>query len=100
MATTTATSAWRYGPAYSTRCGTGRTSLVPYGTRPTRLERHRLRSHAVLRSHGSALALSHTSAAIEHGLRLHEPDLSKVHVLCLDKPLARALRTSSITAFP
>src|SRR4051794_34542546 len=54
------------------------------------LERHRLRSHAVLRSHGSPLALSHTSAAIEHGLRLHRPDLSKVHVLCLDEPLARS----------
>ncbi len=54
------------------------------------LERHRLRGHAVLRSHGSALALSHTTAAIEHGLRLHRPDLSKVHVLSLDKPLARS----------
>jgi hypothetical protein len=53
------------------------------------LERHRLRSHAVLRSHGSALALSHTSAAVEHGLRLHQPDLSKVHVVCLEEPLAR-----------
>ncbi len=54
------------------------------------LERHRLRGHAVLRSHGSALALSHTSAAIEHGLRLHQPDLEKVHVLSLGKPLARS----------
>jgi hypothetical protein len=53
------------------------------------LERHRLRSHAVLRSHGSALALSHTSAAIEHGLRLYRPNLTKVHVVCLDEPLAR-----------
>jgi hypothetical protein len=53
------------------------------------LEQHRLRSHAVLRSHDSALALSHTSAAVEHGLRLHKPELSKVHVTCLGKPLAR-----------
>jgi len=54
------------------------------------VERHRLRSHAVLRSHGSALALSHTSAAVEHGLRLYKPDLAKVHVVCLEKPLARS----------
>ena len=54
------------------------------------LERHRLRAHAVLRSHDSALALSHTSAAVEHGLRLHQPNLSKVHVVCLDEPLARS----------
>jgi hypothetical protein len=59
-------------------------------TRADELERHRLRSHAVLRSHGSALALSHTSAAIEHQLRLYKPDLSKVHVVCLEKPLARS----------
>jgi hypothetical protein len=54
------------------------------------LQRHQLRGHAVLRSHRSALALSHTTAAIEHGLRLHRPDLSKVHVVSLDKPLARS----------
>jgi hypothetical protein len=35
------------------------------------------------------LALSHTSAAVEHGLRLHRPDLGKVHVVSLDKPMAR-----------
>jgi hypothetical protein len=54
------------------------------------LERHRLRGHAVLRSHDSKLALSHTSAAIEHGLRLYEPDLSQVHVMAIGKPLARS----------
>ena len=54
------------------------------------LERHRLRSHAVLRSHATPLALSHTSAAVEHGLRLYRPDLDKVHVVCLDKPMARS----------
>jgi hypothetical protein len=51
--------------------------------------RHRLASHAVLRSHKSPLALSHVSAAVEHGLRLHRPDLSKIHVICLDKQIAR-----------
>ncbi|MGY2877054.1 hypothetical protein ACVW00_004244 [Marmoricola sp. URHA0025 HA25] len=54
------------------------------------VERHRLRAHAVLRSHSSRIALSHTSAAIEHGLRVFEPDLRRVHVTCLDKPLARS----------
>lgn len=55
-------------------------------------ERHRLRAHAVLRSHGTRLALSHTSAAIEHGLRLFEPDLRRIHVTCLDRPIARTTR--------
>ena len=56
------------------------------------VERHRLRAHAVLRSHDSPIALSHTSAAVEHGMRLFEPDLRRVHVTCLDKPLARTTR--------
>jgi hypothetical protein len=56
------------------------------------LERHRLRAHAVLRSHDVPLALSHTSAAIEHGLRLHRPALEKIHVVCLGAPLARTTR--------
>ncbi len=53
------------------------------------LRRHQLGCHAVLRSHDSPLALSHTSAAVEHGLRLHNPDLSKFHVTCLDNQIAR-----------
>lgn len=56
------------------------------------VERHRLRGHAVLRSHASPLALSHTSAAVEHGLTLFRPDLDRIHVTCLDKPLARTTR--------
>jgi hypothetical protein len=56
------------------------------------VEQHRLRSHAVLRSHNTALALSHTSAAVEHGLRLHTPDLDKVHVTCLDGHIGRTTR--------
>jgi hypothetical protein len=55
-------------------------------------QRHQLRAHAVLRSHSSKLALSHTSAAVEHGLRLHRPDLDKVHVTCLDRYIARTTR--------
>lgn len=51
--------------------------------------RHRLRAHAVLRSHTVPLALSHTSAAAEHDLRLFEPNLDKVHVTCLDRVIAR-----------
>ncbi len=53
------------------------------------VEKHRLKSHAVLRSHNIELALSHTSAAVEHHLRLYKPDLSQVHVTCLKKPLGR-----------
>lgn len=53
------------------------------------VERHRLRAHAVLRSHRVPLALSHTSAAVEHGLRLFRPQLDKVHVTCLDRVIAR-----------
>ena len=55
-------------------------------------EQHRLRSHAVLRSHHARLALSHTSAAVEHGLRLHRPDLERVHVTCLDRHIGRTTR--------
>jgi hypothetical protein len=54
--------------------------------------RHRLRAHAVLRSHDVPLALSHTSAAIEHGLRLYRPALDKIHVVCLGAPIARTTR--------
>jgi hypothetical protein len=50
---------------------------------------HKLRAHAVMRSHAVPIVLSHTSAAVEHGLRLFSPDLSKVHVLVRDKRLAR-----------
>jgi hypothetical protein len=51
--------------------------------------RHSLRAHAVMRSHDAPIALSHTSAAVEHGLRLFRPDLSKVHVITRGKRLAR-----------
>jgi hypothetical protein len=53
------------------------------------VERHRLRAHAVLRSHRVPLALSHTSAAVEHGLRLFRPQLDRIHVTCLDREIAR-----------
>ena len=51
--------------------------------------RHQLRSHAVLLSHSTPVVLSHTSAAVEHGLRLFQQDLSKVHLLVRDSRLAR-----------
>jgi len=54
--------------------------------------KHRLRAHAALRSHQAPVALSHTSAAVEHGLRLYEPDLSRIHLTCLDRPLGRTTR--------
>jgi hypothetical protein len=56
------------------------------------VERHRLRAHAVLRSHGTRIALSHTSAAVEHGLRLYDSDLRRIHVTCLDRPIARTTK--------
>jgi len=54
------------------------------------LDRHRLRAHAALRSHRVPVVLSHTSAAVEHGLRLFRPDLRKVHLLCLSGRMARS----------
>jgi hypothetical protein len=56
------------------------------------LERHRLRAHAVLRSHSTKMALSHTTAAVEHGLRLFKPDLTRIHVTCLDQRIARTTK--------
>jgi hypothetical protein len=34
--------------------------------------------------------LSHTTAAVEHGLRLYQPDLRRVHVTSLDGSIARS----------
>lgn len=48
------------------------------------LVRHHIRSCAVLRTHTGRVALSHTSAAVEHGLRLYDPGLDRVHVTRLD----------------
>jgi len=53
------------------------------------LARHRLRAHAVLRSHDAPIALSHVSAAVEHGLRLFQPDLRRIHVVTRGRRLAR-----------
>jgi len=46
--------------------------------------RHRIRSRAVMRSLGSDVALSHTSASLEHGVATWDVDLSRVHVTRLD----------------
>ncbi len=53
-------------------------------------ERHRIRARAVLRSLGSAVALSHVSAAVEHGMRVWGIDLRRVHVTRLDGGAGRA----------
>ncbi|MBA2465070.1 MAG: type IV toxin-antitoxin system AbiEi family antitoxin domain-containing protein [Nocardioidaceae bacterium] len=50
----------------------------------TARERHRTTSHAVMRRFGDRVALSHVSAAIEHGLDDWGLDLSTVHVTRLD----------------
>ena len=49
-----------------------------------RVARHRILSRAVMRSLGSSVALSHTSAVIEHDIAVWGTDLSKVHVTRLD----------------
>jgi hypothetical protein len=54
--------------------------------------RHDITSRAVARKLGRDVALSHTSSAIEHGLRLWDADLELVHVTRLD---AGAGRTES-----
>lgn len=46
--------------------------------------RHRVRAHAVLRSLGPSVALSHVSGALEHGIDTWGLDLSRVHVTRLD----------------
>ncbi|MCW2791184.1 MAG: hypothetical protein JWO76_282 [Nocardioides sp.] len=46
--------------------------------------RHQVRSRAVLRSLGSAVALSHVSGAIAHGVSVWGVDLRRVHVTRLD----------------
>lgn len=46
--------------------------------------RHRILARAVMRSLGRNVALTHASAAIEHGLRVWGADLSRVHVTRLD----------------
>lgn len=51
--------------------------------------RHLLLADAVVLSHEAPIALSHLSAAVAHGLRTHQQDLSKVHVLCLDDSIGR-----------
>jgi hypothetical protein len=48
------------------------------------VERHRARARAVVDRLGPGVALSHTSAAIEHGLAVWDADLSRVHVTRLD----------------
>jgi hypothetical protein len=46
--------------------------------------RHRVRARAVLRRLGDRVALSHVSAALEHGLDVWNLDLANVHVTRLD----------------
>lgn len=53
------------------------------------VERHRVRSHAVLDSLGEGVALSHVSGAIEHGLSVWNMPLDRVHVTRLDRSAGR-----------
>lgn len=47
-------------------------------------ERHKLRCHAVLATHGDQAVLSHTSAAVMQNLDVWNADLSRVHLTRLD----------------
>jgi hypothetical protein len=53
------------------------------------VERHRVRCRAVVHSLGDAVALSHVSGALEHGLSVWGADLSRVHVTRLDGATGR-----------
>lgn len=53
------------------------------------VERHRVRAHCVLRSLGPVVALSHQSAAVEHGLSVWGLPLDRVHVTRLDAGAGR-----------
>jgi hypothetical protein len=46
--------------------------------------RHLTTAHAAMRRLGSRVALSHTSAALDHGITVWDADLSNVHVTRLD----------------
>ncbi|GAB7004495.1 hypothetical protein JCM18899A_19680 [Nocardioides sp. AN3] len=53
------------------------------------VKRHRVRSNAVLRALGGAVALSHVSGAIRHDVDVWGIDLSRVHVTRLDAGAGR-----------
>lgn len=53
------------------------------------VERHRLRSFAVLEVHGPGVALSHTSAVVMHGLPVWGADLTHVHITRFDNGTTR-----------
>jgi len=53
------------------------------------LGQHRLLCRAVLLTHDGVVALSHTSGAVMHGLRMWKPALQQVHVVRLDSSAGR-----------
>jgi len=55
-------------------------------------DRHRLRAQAVCLTHEGRIALSHVSGAAEHGMRLWNADLERVHVVRLDGAKGRRQR--------
>lgn len=56
------------------------------------LQRHQIRCHAVIATHGDQVALSHTSAAVMHGISVWNADLARVHVTRLDRTATRVCR--------
>lgn len=54
--------------------------------------KHRIRARAVWRTHQGRVALSHVTAAIEHGMDIWDVDLHRVHVTRLDGGAGRIER--------
>lgn len=78
-------------------CQTGRLVRIRQGTYIDAQQwpddtssRHLLRARGVTLRHDRRVALSHTTGALTHGLRLWEPDLGQVHVTRLDGNNGRA----------
>jgi hypothetical protein len=67
-----------------TRFRRGYYSFTDIWTNLDDLGRHRVRSRAVLHSLGDAVALSHVSSLVAHGIETWGADLSRVHVTRLD----------------
>ncbi len=67
-----------------TRVRQGAYTFTDLWVRMDEVARHLAAAHAVVRKLGPGVALSHTSAALEHGLTVWDADLSLVHVTRLD----------------
>ncbi len=67
-----------------TRIRTGAYTFSDLWAQADELARHRASARAVMKRLGTNVALSHVSAAVDHGLTAWNADLSQVHVTRLD----------------